>query len=145
MSAAGGTDTANYVTRLNEANLRGTLTGYTTNLLNCLQINYPNASVEDITGGRQIVPATNTAVKPRLVIPTYTDNNTLSVANLDDEPTNFMSTFHQLCREPIMTWLMPQLQGQGSRSPLARNGTGANSGWEFDGFADRPTPSTVLS
>ena len=45
MSAAGGTDTGNYVTNLNETNIRSTLTGYTTNLLNTLQSNYPNASL----------------------------------------------------------------------------------------------------
>ena len=39
--AAGSIDTGNYTSNLNEANIRSTLTGYTTNLLNYIQSNYP--------------------------------------------------------------------------------------------------------
>ncbi len=67
LSAAGGTDATNYAQNLSEPALRGALTGYTTNLLNYLQNNFPNASVQDILGGWQIVPSTNTALS-RLVV-----------------------------------------------------------------------------
>ena len=53
MAIAGGNTYGNYTTtfytsNLNEAAIRGTLAGYTTNLLNFIQSNSPNASVEQI-------------------------------------------------------------------------------------------------
>ncbi len=57
-SAAGGTSTANYVSGMNEASVRGKLTQYTTNLLNYLQTNCPNASVPEVLGGWQTTRAT---------------------------------------------------------------------------------------
>ncbi len=57
ISAAGGADNGNYAQSLNEASVRSKLTSYTTNLLNYIQSNSPNASVQQILGGWQIVPA----------------------------------------------------------------------------------------
>ena len=54
LTAASGTDTGNYAKSLSESAVRGKLTAYTTNLLNYLQNNFPNASVQDIMGGSQI-------------------------------------------------------------------------------------------
>jgi hypothetical protein len=94
MSAAAGTDTSTYVTNLNEAALRSTLTGYTTNLLSYLQNNYPNASVQQILGGSQIVPYTNSTLNEAMVF-THLVNpfNNYPELSWTYEPTNFMSTF----------------------------------------------------
>ena len=62
ISAAAGTSGGYYVTNLNETALRNALTGYTTNFLTYLQSNSPNASVQQILGGWQIVPLTNTTL-----------------------------------------------------------------------------------
>src|SRR5206468_2941045 len=48
VTAAGGTSTTNYVQNLNEAALRAKLAGYTSNLLDYIQANQPNATVEQI-------------------------------------------------------------------------------------------------
>ena len=102
MSAAGGTDTGNYVTNLNEANLRSTLTGYTTNLLNYLQNNYPNASMQQILGGLANRSGDQHDIKPvSIVLPIHFDRRhavsgtvawNYEPTNLDGEPE------HHFCR-----------------------------------------------
>ncbi|MCG8552884.1 MAG: choice-of-anchor D domain-containing protein, partial [Desulfobacterales bacterium] len=56
LSAAGGTLGADYIAGMNEAGLNNMLTAYSGNLLTFIRNNYPNASMEEITGGREIVP-----------------------------------------------------------------------------------------
>lgn len=122
MSAAAGTDAGNYVININEVNLRGTLTGYATNLLNTLQSNYPNASVEDIAGGRAIIPEFNyDALPTSLGITVFPPFNvyTISAAgatngtvNLTYIPTNLMSSLMISFAGTNWQCWMPQLQGQ---------------------------------
>jgi len=59
LSAAGGTDNANYAQNLSESAVRGKLAAYTTNLLNYVQNNAATARMQDILGGWQIIPANN--------------------------------------------------------------------------------------
>ncbi len=58
LSVAGGTvDTdGNYIQNLNENALGTQLTSYSTALFNVIRASYPNASMEEIIGGRTIVP-----------------------------------------------------------------------------------------
>ena len=58
LSVAGGTaDTdGNYIQSLNENALGTQLTSYSTALFNAIRTSYPNASMEEIIGGRTIVP-----------------------------------------------------------------------------------------
>ena len=117
MTAAGGIDFGNlsslcYVTNLDEASLRGTLAGYTGNLLNFIQSNCPNASVEQILGGQYIVPSTNTALSQTLLFPTINMNGTMPVIAWVNEPTNIMATLTIKFATKSHTWFMPQLQGQ---------------------------------
>ena len=128
MTAAGGTDTANYVTNLNEANLRGLLTGYTTNLLNYLQSNAPNASVDQILGGWQIVSSTNTTLSQSLLF--GQDTATLPVEDWTDEPTNLMSSLTINFASTNYQWWMPKLQGD--RITLLYTTNGLAQLWQDD-------------
>ncbi len=57
---SGATVAGHYVQNVNRANIRSALAGYATNLIDTIKSDYPAASVEDILGGRSIVPAAGT-------------------------------------------------------------------------------------
>lgn len=130
MSVAGGLATNNYVTNLNEAALRGALTGYTTNLLGFLQSNYPNASVEQILGGQSIVPSTNKTLSQSLLFPTVNLDGTMPVVSWINQPTNLMSTLAVSFLSTNYQWFMPQLQGQ--RLSLTASAAGLAQLWQDD-------------
>ncbi len=56
LTAAGGVSGTDYVQNLNESNIQSQLTAYAANLHQYLKANYPNATMEEIIGGRQIIP-----------------------------------------------------------------------------------------
>jgi RHS repeat-associated protein len=112
MTAAGGTDTGNYTTNLSEAVVRSTLAGYTTNLLNYIQNNSPNASVAQIIGGWQIVPSTNTTLSTSLPFTTYEWGGQMPLLTWANEPTNLMSIFSVSFAGTNFTRFMPELEGQ---------------------------------
>ena len=122
-SAAAGTDNTNYAQNLSESSVRGQLTKYTTNLVNYLQNNFPNASVQDIIGGWQVVPSTNSALSQSLLFQTYTDNNAYPTQTWSSIPTNFMSAFSVSLAGTNQTWFFPQLQGQGVSLSFDGGGT----------------------
>jgi len=128
LSAAGGTDTGNYVTNLNEANIRATLTGYTTNLLNYLQSNAPNASVQQVLGGWQIIATTNTVLSQSLLFPE--DSDDLPVEDWSNESTNLMTSFSIAFAGTNYQWWMPQLEGQ--RISLTYSNNGVARLWQDD-------------
>ena len=130
MSAVAGTDTGNYATNLNESALRSTLTGYTTNLLNYLQSNYPNASVQQILGGWQIVPSTNTFLSQTVTFPTYEWGGTMPVVSWGNMPTNFMSSLTLTFAGTNYQWWIPQLAGQ--RLSLTYSSNGLAQLWQDD-------------
>jgi RHS repeat-associated protein len=131
MSAAAGTDTGNYATNLNETNLRNTLTGYTTNLLGYLQSNCPNASVQQILGGSQILPYANGDLGEAMIFTNLVNpGNNYPELSWTYEPTNFMSTFSVTINTTNETFYFPQLQGQGLS--LSFNSVGTASLWLGD-------------
>jgi RHS repeat-associated protein len=101
-----------YCTNINEAAIRGTLTGFTTNLLNYIQSSYPNASVEQILSGQYIVPSTNTSLSQCFPFQPTTIG-AMSVVSWINEPTNMMSTLKINFGGGGQTyqWFMPQLHG----------------------------------
>jgi len=132
MTAAAGTDTGTYVSGLNEAGIRGTLTGYTTNLLNYIQSNYPNANSQQILGGWQIMPSTNTTLPtyysfPAIYFPAFPSSYPTNWAN---EPTNLMVTLKITFAGTNYQWFTPQLQGQ--RLALTYDATGLAQLWQDD-------------
>ncbi len=130
MTNAGGTDTGNYVTNLSEANIRSTLTGYTANLLNYLQSNAPNASVQQILGGWQIVPSTSTnlsQIDQSFPFDTYAIDPTLYWTY---EPTNLMASLKITFAGTNYQWFMPQLEGQ--RLSLTFSNNGLAQLWQDD-------------
>jgi len=58
ISDAGGTATNDYVQGLSESSIRSDLTTYTANLRTYIQTNMPNASVQQMIGGKSIIPCT---------------------------------------------------------------------------------------
>src|ERR1051326_7811299 len=122
LSAAQGTEVNSYASNLDEAAIRGVLTGYTTNFLGYLQSNYPNASVEEVLGGAYIVPSTNTTLGQGLLFPTTNLNGTMPIVNWTNQPTNFMSTLTVDLAGVTNNWLMPQLQGQRLSLTFSNNG-----------------------
>ncbi len=139
MSAAGGTDNANYAQSLSESTLRGKLTAYTTNLLNYFQSNAPNARVQDIIGGWQIVPANNAT--------DYTASTRFHTGTIDGmselswtyEPTNLMSTLSVTFAGTNYLCVMPQLQGK--RLSLTFDGSGTAQLWQDDTLLAQGTTS----
>ncbi len=56
LTAAGGTPGTDYIMGLSESGINTKLTEYTTNLIDFLRANNPNSKVEEIIGGREIIP-----------------------------------------------------------------------------------------
>lgn len=113
MSAAGGTDTGDSISGMSEAAVRTRLTTYTTNLVNYIQTNCPNASVLDVIGGWRVVPSTNTALSQDLLFPTYEWSGQMPILTWANQPTNLMSAL--TVKFSGTNWyrcLVPQLRGQ---------------------------------
>ncbi|MCG8642563.1 MAG: choice-of-anchor D domain-containing protein, partial [Desulfobacterales bacterium] len=56
LAAAGGTTGPDYIQHMNESGLRTLLGSYSTNLYNHIRNTYPNAEMEEIINGREIIP-----------------------------------------------------------------------------------------
>ena len=131
ISAAAGTDNANYAQNLSESAVRNKLTIYATNLLNYLQSNAPNASVSDVLGGWQIVPAYNDwDYSTYTTFPTDTFSGQMPILSWTYEPTNIMSTFRIAFAGTNYQCYMPQLQGQ--RMALTFDSSGNAQLWQDD-------------
>ena len=123
MTAAGGTHNATSVSGLSESAIQGKLAGYTTNLLNYIQANVPNASVQQIVGGWTILPSTNTSLSTTLLFSTTNLNGTMPVLTWQNQPTNLMTTLKVTFAGTNYQWLMPQLEGQRISLIFSNNGT----------------------
>jgi RHS repeat-associated protein len=135
MSAAGGIDTGNYVTNLNETNIRNTLAGYTANFLNTLQSNYPNASVEDILSGQYIVPYTQSNY---IFFATYSFGGSTNEI-WQNIPTNYMASMSVKFAGTNYSWFTPQLKGQ--RLSLTFDNSGLAQLWQDDALLAQHTTS----
>jgi hypothetical protein len=131
LTAAGGTDAGNYAQSLNEASLRSQLTGYTSNLLNAIQNNAPNDSVQQVLGGWQITPAYNPYdYSTFTTFSTETFGGQLPILGWANEPTNIMSTLKITFAGTNVQWFIPQLQGQ--RLSLTYDASGTAQLWQDD-------------
>jgi RHS repeat-associated protein len=134
-AASPGLDVGNmatnfYCTNINETAIRGTLAGCTTNLLNYIQNNYPNASVEQILSGQYIVSSTNTALSQCFPFQPTNWSGTMPVISWVNEPTNMMATFAVSYLGAKYQWFTPQLQGQ--RLSLTVSSSGSAQLWQDD-------------
>jgi len=136
MTAASGTTNTYSVSNMNETALRAALAGYTTNLLNYLQTNCPNAEVREVLSGRAryIDPWGETDLPKGLLFSTYywdypgiAEVNTLT---WDNEPTNLMSKLSITFAGTNYQCPMPQLQGQ--RLSLTFDSGGTAQLWQDD-------------
>lgn len=131
MTAAGGTSTADYVQSMSEVNLRSKLRDYTTNFLNYLQINSPNASVEDVLGGQSF--STGQSFGGDLPFTPFVWETTSPAVDWNYIPTNLMTTLNiNLDATTNQFLLMPQLQGQKLSLTFTTNGLGQL--WLDDGL-----------
>jgi RHS repeat-associated protein len=131
LTAAGGTDNGNFAQSLSESSVRGKLTGYTTNLLNYLQSNAPNASVQQVLGGWQITPAYDPFdYSIYTTFPTYTFGGQMPILSWAYQPTNLMSTLKITFAGTNYQCYMPQLKGQ--RLSLTFDTTGLAQLWLDD-------------
>jgi RHS repeat-associated protein len=127
----GGTDNGTYAQNLDEAALRSKLTAYSTSLLNFIQSNSPNATVQSILGGSQIVPANDpTDFTNSTRFPVDTFSGQMPVLTWTYEPTNLMSTLGISFAGTNYQWLMPQLQGD--RLSLTYGNNGVAQLWQDD-------------
>jgi YD repeat-containing protein len=144
MSAAGGTNTTNSVVNLTEGTLRNTLTGYTTNLLNFLQTNYPGATPQNILGGWQITPSTDIALSNSPSFETYDWSGGMPILNWQYLPTNMMSSLKISFAGTNYQWYVPQLEGQCITLTFDTNGLGQL--WQDDSnLVSRATSGTSSS
>ncbi len=121
MTAAGGTVTANYVQNLSETNLRNKLRDYTTNFLNYVQSNYPNASVEQILGGQSFEEGQ--FFGESLPFSPFLWEDTSPAVDWDYIPTNLMTTLKITVDATTNRFLYtPQLQGQRLSLTFSNNG-----------------------
>ena len=112
-TAVGGTVTANYVQNLNETNLRNQLRDGTTNLLAYLRSNAPNASVEEVMGGWQVVPTSSQPLSTQTTWPTiYSELGLFPVSDWNSIPTNWMSRMTIAFGNTNLTFFVPELQGR---------------------------------
>ena len=140
LTAAGGTDTGNYAKGLSESDVRSKLTSYTTNLLNNLQGNSPNASVSEILGGWQVTPAYDDfdfGTYPLFNVEEFSGH--LPVLSWTNLPTNMMSTLAITFAGTNYQWYMPQLQGQ--RLALTFDASGTAQLWQDDTLLAQHTTS----
>ncbi len=144
LAVAGGTNTGNFVQNLNEPAIRARLSDYTSAFLSGLQSNTPNASVQDVLGGWQIVAADNAV--------DFTTNTSfqavtfrgMPVQTWANEPTNIMSWLIVAFAGTDYQWLMPQLQGQ--RLSLVFDNNGIAQLWQDDSLlVQRSTGSSDTS
>jgi hypothetical protein len=129
-TVSGGTDTGTYVSGLNEAGIRSTLTGYTSNLLGYLQSNYSNASPQEILGGWQIVPSSYTTLPTSLLFATTNFGGVLPILDWTYQPTNMMSSLSITFGYTNYQWFMPQFEGQ--RLSLTFGTNGVEQLWQDD-------------
>jgi YD repeat-containing protein len=127
-TAAAGTDTANYCSNLNEVAIRSQLTAYSTNLLNNIQSNAPNASVQQVLSGWQTVPANDLVDFSNQTM--FASGYPLSTLNWTYQPTNLMSTLKISFAGTNYQWFMPQLHGD--RISLTFSNNGVAQLWQED-------------
>lgn len=130
-NAAGGTDTGTYAQGLSEAALRSQLNSYATNLLNTIQSNAPNASVQQILSGWQILPANDPVdFSTSTPFPVDTFGGAMPVLAWNYAPTNLMSTLQITFAGTNYGWFIPQLQGD--RISLTFSNNGVAQLWQDD-------------
>ncbi len=129
MTNAAGVLGTGYVDNLTETPLRNKLRDYTTNLLGYLQSNCPNASVEEILGGRRIVPWTNELSQTPL-FPRDDLNGVLPLLSWTNLPTSLMTTLAISIGGTNYQWFVPSLQGQ--RLSLTFDANGLGKLWQED-------------
>jgi RHS repeat-associated protein len=91
--AVGATATANYVQGLNEGNLRSDLKNCAANLVNYIQTNNPNATVQEIAGGRYIVPSSGQPMPQQALFLVETNEGSWPVSTWQYIPTSLMAVY----------------------------------------------------
>ncbi len=96
-ATSGATVNANYVQNLNRANIRSDLGTFTTNLINYIKANKPDATLEDVIGGKTIVPVVGPVRNTSL---SYLRPGTTPTTWSTDIPTSYYATLHVMYDDP---------------------------------------------
>lgn len=96
-ATSGATINSNYVQNLNRANIRSNLGTFTTNLINYIKANKPDATLEDVIGGKTIVPVVGPVRNTSL---SYLRPGTTPTTWSTDIPTSYYATLHVMYDDP---------------------------------------------
>ena len=92
-ASSGSTATTDYVEGLNEGNLRNDLNNYTANLVNYIQANHPNATVQQIASGQNITPSSGQPLPLKTPFTNFTDSGSWPVSTWTYIPTGLMAVY----------------------------------------------------
>jgi RHS repeat-associated protein len=91
--SSGSTATADYVQGLNEGNLRNDLNNYAANLVNYIQTNNPNATVQQIIGGQNISPSSGQPLSTQTTFTNLTQGGSWPLSTWTYIPTSLMAVY----------------------------------------------------
>jgi RHS repeat-associated protein len=106
LAAAGGTMGTDYIQNLNESGLRSLLNNYSGNLFDHIRETYPNAGMEEIIGGRKIIPEYLSA------LPTDVEFTNTVESHWNTIPTTYVHTLRIQHGEIDETLNIPDLAGK---------------------------------
>ncbi|HHL32817.1 MAG TPA: transglutaminase domain-containing protein, partial [Desulfobulbaceae bacterium] len=107
-ATSGATVTSTYARNLNKNGIASRLTTYTTNLVNTIKNQHPNATVQEIVGGREVVQ-TQLATYPD-AMPAFTLSGTISTWN--EVPGSHTTTIRIRHHGIDKTYITPDIAGR---------------------------------
>jgi RHS repeat-associated protein len=111
LGSTGGTATGDYVQSLSETSVRSNLQSYTTTLLATLRNNYPNHSVQEIVGGRQVVSSASQPLSQGTAFTIQTQGGAWPVSQWSYIPTNLMGVLKVSLLTSTNIFYTPNLNG----------------------------------
>ncbi len=140
---SGATITATSVVNMNKANVFNDMTGYSEDLLNYIRTNMPNASVDEVIGGRSIVPETSIVRQTSLSYETGSPTQWSSIPNgyrtsvnlqfpKPGGTANFTYYSDEIYHKRLLFWQLP-----GGYPELRLEGVGIQQGeWYYTNVGD---------
>ncbi|MDP3510777.1 MAG: RHS repeat-associated core domain-containing protein [Candidatus Melainabacteria bacterium] len=119
-ASSGATINANYVQNINRGNVRSDLATYTANLVSYIKTNMPAATLDDIVGGRTIVPTVGPVRQTALP---YLRPSTTPTTWSTDIPGSYCATFHVLYDSPNIDVTFYSKDIHGKRLTITFNGS----------------------
>jgi RHS repeat-associated protein len=96
-ASSGATVTSDYVKNMNRSNIRSNLNTFTANLIAYIKANKPDASLDDVIGGKTIVPVVGPIRQTGL---SYIQPGTTPTTWSTDIPSTYYATLHVVYDDP---------------------------------------------